>query len=151
MRICQHCHTHNLELDKSCHNCQRSFSISPTIPWKTAMLLGLVSTGCISAKNVGEPEYGVAMMDMDLDGDGIYESYDCDDNDSAIGEAIDWYADIDADGYGDPSDVISDCLQPDNYVDNQDDCNDQDATINPDGTEETGDDIDSNCDGDIDS
>jgi hypothetical protein len=150
MRICHHCHTHNLELDNHCHSCERSLSTTPTLPWKTALLLGVVSTGCISQKSfVGEPEYGVAMVDQD--GDGFYEYNDCDDNDSDVGEPSAWYADTDSDGFGDANDTLSDCEQPQGYVDNDTDCNDQDDTVNPDAAETTGDTIDSNCNGEDDS
>jgi len=109
------------------------------------MLLGIVSTSCISEKYDAEPAYGVAMLDQDQD--GFYEYDDCDDNDPNIGEGRAWYADTDKDVYGDPDDSLVDCDQPDGYVDNDSDCNDQDETINPDATETVGDSIDSNCNG----
>jgi PKD repeat protein len=61
----------------------------------------------------------------------------------------DWYADADGDGYGDAGDVMNDCSQPFEYVDNDLDCDDNDDSVNPDGIEVC-DGIDNNCDGVID-
>ncbi len=39
-----------------------------------------------------------------------------------------YYADDDGDGLGDPDHVVLACEQPDNAVDNADDCDDEDAS-----------------------
>ncbi|MFT5185079.1 MAG: PKD repeat protein, partial [Flavobacteriales bacterium] len=57
-----------------------------------------------------------------------------------------WYADADADGYGDSNNSVLDCSQPAGYVDNDLDCEDTDTNINPDA-DEVCDGIDNNCDG----
>ena len=41
-----------------------------------------------------------------------------------------WYSDADGDGYGDPRGAESGCTQPDGTVDNYDDCDDSDPSIN---------------------
>jgi hypothetical protein len=74
---------------------------------------------------------------------------DCDDNDDAIFADRDWYQDLDGDGYGDASATASGCVPPNGYVDNDQDCNDLSAFINP-GAVEVCDEIDNDCDGDID-
>ena len=60
-----------------------------------------------------------------------------------------YYLDADADGYGDPNNPISSCELNEGYVDNNSDCNDTDASINP-GATEIEDGIDNDCDGEID-
>lgn len=59
-----------------------------------------------------------------------------------------YYPDDDGDGYGDPDGPTS-TTGGDGYVDNADDCNDEDAAINP-AAEEVCDGVDNNCDGFVD-
>jgi hypothetical protein len=76
---------------------------------------------------------------------------DCDgavDEDDAV-DATTWYGDADLDGYGGTTFVLTQCDQPSNYVDNADDCDDNEAAVNP-GAEEICDELDNDCDGDID-
>jgi uncharacterized protein (TIGR02145 family) len=97
---------------------------------------------------------------------------DCDDNDANINpgsaeicDEIDnncnglideglpfeiYFADCDNDGYGNPSITLIKCLQPAGYVTNGDDCNDNNSMVNPNATEVCGDNIDNDCDGEID-
>ena len=42
-----------------------------------------------------------------------------------------WYFDVDADGYGDPDSLASGCVQTEGTVANAEDCDDTDATVNP--------------------
>jgi len=95
---------------------------------------------------------------------------DCDgyvDNDAT--DADTWYADLDGDGFGDPSDSLLDCDEPTGYVADNTDCNDDDGDVNPDGPAELdfvldplssdyltevnycSDGLDNDCDGDADS
>ena len=61
-----------------------------------------------------------------------------------------WWADADDDGYGDDeTDPQSACTAPDGWIDNNQDCDDADDTINPDGVEEC-DLQDNDCDGVVD-
>ncbi|MBL8615480.1 MAG: FG-GAP repeat protein [Deltaproteobacteria bacterium] len=76
---------------------------------------------------------------------------DCDgeaDEDSATGTAF-FYADADADGFGSPNYTVQACTAPAGYVDNTDDCDDLDAMIRP-GAIEICDEIDNDCDAEID-
>ncbi len=74
---------------------------------------------------------------------------DCDDEVDEDLTYADWYADADEDGYGDPDEVINDCEQPSGYIDDGSDCDDSDATINPEADEYC-DEVDNDCDGEID-
>jgi len=64
-----------------------------------------------------------------------------------------WHADDDGDGFGDPYSTATGCEVPSGYVDDDQDCDDDDASVHPDATEicnPTGPSIDDDCDGDID-
>ncbi|MFT5683663.1 MAG: putative outer membrane repeat protein [Myxococcota bacterium] len=72
---------------------------------------------------------------------------DCDGTtDDGATDATTWYADDDGDGYGNPEADTTECDQPSDYVSDDEDCDDTDAAINPDGTELC-DGIDNDCDG----
>lgn len=59
-----------------------------------------------------------------------------------------WFRDQDGDGYGVPGSEEATCTAPDGYVENDADCDDQDPSVNPDGTEVCdGVDADEDCDG----
>ena len=72
---------------------------------------------------------------------------DCD-GDIDEGDAVDateYYADLDGDGYGDPNNPLSACVQPPNYLLDTQDCDDNDALANPYGVDTAWEDRD--CDG----
>ncbi len=60
-----------------------------------------------------------------------------------------WYTDADGDGYGDPAGATDPCPNA-GFVNNNGDCNDADAAINPGAEEVCGDQIDNNCSGEAD-
>jgi len=129
-------------------------------------LLSLIVAAC------GEPDKpddtGPAVVD-DGDGDGYGAEDDCDDGDPAVHpgatescnggdddcdgevdeEAVDaelFYADLDADGFGDPEGSIVSCEIPSGYVDDDSDCDDGDAGISP-AADEVCNGVDDDCDG----
>jgi hypothetical protein len=61
-----------------------------------------------------------------------------------------YYADNDGDGFGNPNNIKISCLVPLGYVDNNTDCNDNNFAVNPDALEIPGNNMDDNCNGDID-
>jgi hypothetical protein len=79
------------------------------------------------------------------------EDDNCDGNidDATAVNAPVWYVDVDEDGYGINTTTISGCDQPTGYVDNSDDCDDNENGINPQGIEICNSE-DDNCDGSID-
>ncbi len=79
-------------------------------------------------------------VDDDCDGDT--------DEDSAI-DAVTWYIDYDADGYGSPRATTLACEAPPLYVTSADDCDDTDGAVYP-GAAEVCDTVDNDCDSDID-
>jgi len=106
----------------------------------------------------------------DADGDGFNAEDDCDDDDPErnpdaveICDDIDnncdgyadegvgsfFYTDTDQDGFGSSWISIESCVAPPGFVDNNLDCNDMEPTANPLATEIC-DDIDNNCNGQID-
>ena len=109
-------------------------------------------------------------LDVDDDGDGQTENQgDCDDDNPEIftgaeetcngidnncsgdesdaTDALIWFEDLDNDGYGNETVPMTACFQPNGFVDNTDDCNDEDISIHVDAVD-TCDGIDSNCSGD---
>ena len=71
---------------------------------------------------------------------------DCDGNIDENADATTWYADYDGDGLGfENYGTLDSCEQPAGYVDNNDDCNDDDESLN---TYDVDGDDQSTCDGD---
>jgi hypothetical protein len=127
----------------------------------------------IIATLAGCGDKGTVLPVQDADGDGYYSDVDCNDQDPLINpaaaelcdeidndcdaeideddavEAVLWFPDGDGDGYGDSLGPIGGCTGPSGYVDNPDDCDDDDADRSP-GNTEVCDKLDNDCDGLVD-
>ncbi len=107
---------------------------------------------------------------IDLDGDGFDSRSDCNDERSEVypgapedcdgldndcdGDVDEdatrtYYRDLDGDGFGDPDTSSEECAQPSGWVPNDEDCEDRTAEINP-GAEDICNDLDDDCDGEVD-
>jgi len=119
---------------------------------------GTVDEHCPCAHNgVGAGVCGDAEIDPDT-GEctepNAYESEEssCDKRDNDCDGTVDepgdpkrFYRDADGDDYGDPSKSTLACSSPSDYIANDDDCEDSDASVYPGAPEECGDGVDSNC------
>jgi hypothetical protein len=79
------------------------------------------------------------LIDDDCDGDIDLDAVD----------ATAWHADIDEDGYGDPDTALRQCTVPADLITDATDCDDALDSVHP-GGQEICDNLDNNCDGDID-
>lgn len=79
---------------------------------------------------------------------------DCDglanDDDAGVVDGLTWYADQDGDGFGDVADSLTACVVPAAFVDDDTDCDDANAAVNPEAVEQCDGVVDENCDGAVD-
>jgi hypothetical protein len=74
------------------------------------------------------------------------ENCDGTEDEATARDAVDYYDDLDGDGYGDPATLLHGCL-PAGAVTDGSDCDDGDAAVSPAATEVCGDAVDDDCDG----
>jgi len=97
-------------------------------------------TDCDDTDAAVNPDAVEVCNDTDDDCDGLT------DDDDTVSDPTDWYADSDEDGFGDPDASVSACEAPSGTVEDDTDCDDTDAAVNPDA-EEVCDESDNDCDG----
>jgi predicted small lipoprotein YifL len=104
----------------------------------------LTSDDCADTSPFIHPDAAEVCDDMDNDCDG-----DIDDADSSVSGGSTWYMDADGDGFAGSSVSMVSCVMPGGWMDTALDCYDSDDSIYP-GAAEICDDMDNDCDGDVD-
>jgi hypothetical protein len=112
-------------------------------PGRDATILSLTTT---QQDSIPAPPMGMLIYNKTT---GCFNFYNGTAWEGLTGEASTWYADVDGDGFGNPSSTVLSCKQPNGYVAIAGDCNDNDVLINPDSPELC-DGLDQNCNGLID-
>ena len=138
------------------------------------LLLPVVALACRTATDPKSSSAGLSSEEGTLedgDGDGVPDGEDCDDTNAAIGPDADevcngiddncdgavdegvlleFWADADGDGFGDPGVVVSGCEVPEGHVvPGEVDCDDRDAAVFP-GAAEVCNGIDDDCNLEVD-
>jgi len=104
-----------------------------------------IAEDCDDLDDTVSPGLPEVCDDFDVDEDC---SGSADDDDRGVTETIDWYIDVDGDGYGDEDGTpIAACEAPSGYVESSSDCDDTDTAFHPAAEEACTIEIDYNCDG----
>jgi hypothetical protein len=140
------------------------------------LTLAFPTLGCAPAEpgKVEDTDDSLPSGPTDADGDGSPEGEDCDDGDASVrpgadercngidddcdgetdeDDAVDapeWFADADGDGHGDALTLVRACQAPSGTVATADDCDDADPERSPSADERCADELDNDCDGDVD-
>ncbi len=102
------------------------------------------TSDCDDTDGAVHPGAGEVCNGVDDDCDGS-----TDDDDDSVSGTSSFYADADADGYGDPASSAEACSAPSGHVADDSDCDDSDGGVHP-GAEEHCDGLDEDCDGAVD-
>jgi hypothetical protein len=114
-------------------------------PCRSTLLVLLVHVG-VGCAYISDEH---AAWREDPDADGTDWTIDCDESDPKVAEPLIWFADQDADGFGDSESTQIRCEQPEGFVLVDGDCDDLNPRIRP-GAHDRCNTIDDDCDGKID-
>ena len=101
-----------------------------------------IATDCDDLRDHSHPGADELCDTFDNDCDG-----DVDEDDSL--DAGTWFADLDGDGFGDPASLTRACAAPTDHVADNTDCDDTEKEVKP-GATEVCNDVDDDCNGDVD-
>jgi len=108
---------------------------------------------CPDTSNIDQADFdgdGIGdVCDTDADNDSILDDVDCNDLDVTVGGPTPWYADLDNDAFGNPTDSQLACTVPTDFVSDNSDCDDTENTVHP-GAQEFVNEVDDDCDGSVD-
>ena len=156
-----------VQIKQNSNNSPPVFTLN-SLSYSFAILALISCNESTKIETVTEEE--ITEQDLDLDGDGYLASEECDDTnilinpsvvelcdgvdnncDGQIDEGVttDYFLDIDLDNFGDSNVFVSACDPPDGYVAIGNDCDDSNPEIFP-AAMETCNEIDDDCDGEID-
>lgn len=115
-----------------------------------AALVAVLAAGCVGLTTPTPMNDADGDSDADIDGDSDTDSDGDSDADADEEVLCTFYRDSDGDGYGDPETAIQSICEEKgaSYVENGLDCDDTDPEVNPEA-EEICDDVDNDCDGEI--
>ena len=138
-----------------------------TVSFDDYLYISTYGTGILKYNCKLNMDFTTCNFLVDNDGDGFLSDVDCNDNDSLINpgatetcnntddncngqvdegfSVVRYYEDKDGDGYGDATNSLLGCIQPNGYAAQLGDCDDSNASINPDQTEIPYNGIDEDC------
>lgn len=127
---------------------KKSRALLPFLPLLLACQKQVVDTS--SGVETGEADLPTAIaycLDEEICGDRQDNDCDGEVDEPEAGNAKTWYPDRDGDGFGDPDDTgLVQCGPPRNFVDNNQDCDDSEATQYPGATAICNDGLINDCD-----
>ncbi len=100
------------------------------------------ATDCDDTDSAVNPGAAEICNGQDDDCDG-----NTDDDDTDVQDPGTWYLDQDGDGFGDGDSPVTQCDQPSHTVDDDNDCDDTNAKVNPDAAEVCNSGVDDDCNG----
>ncbi len=132
----------------------QNVSSNPIVQWyKNGQILANATALVYSTDNVASGDYFSCVYQNNYNYNGCNAAFSAPSQNSLpvmVQPLLNWYTDGDADGFGDPNQLVQACLEPLGVVTNALDCDDTNNACNPTATESCFNNIDDNCNGQID-